>query len=61
MTDDLIIRWFYLYISRKKSVAPEKAIWCDIFFHFIGSHTKTVIDKLQSFLFRIYDNLYFAL
>ena len=56
MTDHLIIRCFIL-IFLKKLCGTGKSDLCDIFFYFISSHTKTIIDEFQSLLFRVYNNL----
>ena len=54
VTDHLVIRRFIFVFFQELCSAGESNL-CDIFFYFVRSHTDTVIDKLQSFLFWVYD------
>ena len=59
MSDDLIIVGFVFVLLQELGCSGESDL-CDIFFYFIRCHTKTVIDKLQGFLFRIDDHFDFS-
>ena len=56
MTDDLIVICLVLVFFDEVS-STGKCDLTDIFFDFVRSHTKTVIDEFQSLCIRIYDNL----
>ena len=56
MTDDLILVRLILVLLNEIG-RTGKCNLIDVFFHLISSHTNTIIDKLQGFLFRIDNNL----
>ena len=60
MSDHLIICCL-IFILFQKLCCTGKCNLCNIFFYFICSHTNTGINKFQSLLFRIYNNLNLSL
>ena len=56
VTDHLICIGL-VFVFLQKFCCAGKCDLGDVFFHFVGSHTDTVIDKFQSLFFRIYDHL----
>ena len=54
MTDNLVIVCF-VFVFLDEISSTGKCDLVDIFFDFVSSHTKTVINEFQSFLFRVDD------
>ena len=56
MTDNLVFICFVLVFLQEIRCTGEGNL-VNIFLYFVGSHTKTVVSKGESFFFRIYHNL----
>ena len=57
MADHLVVGGFVLVFFQKFRSAGESDLG-DVFLHLIRIHADAVVDKFQSFFFRVYDYVY---
>ena len=57
VADHIVLRGLVLIFLEKLCCSGKRDL-CDVFFHFVRSHSKSVIDELHRLLFRIDNNFY---